>query len=76
VLVPNPPPPVYTPGLRCPECGTCYTRIVDSRAKTEFVRRRRECRNKHRFTTYEKPYQPPTPRQPPYHWLAHNRIPT
>jgi hypothetical protein len=64
------------PGISCPECHIAFTRVIDSRAKGHQIRRRRECYNGHRFTTYERVVGPITPRQPPFHWLAHNRIPT
>jgi transcriptional regulator NrdR family protein len=49
-------------GLPCPECGSIKSKVTDSRAINRFtrqpckhrcIRRRRECANGHRFTTYE-----------------------
>jgi transcriptional repressor NrdR len=43
--------------MRCPQCGTRDTRVVDSRDLDESatIRRRRECaRCSNRFTTYER----------------------
>lgn len=43
--------------MRCPYCGLCDTRVIDSRPTEEgnAVRRRRECIGcGRRFTTYEK----------------------
>ena len=43
--------------MRCPQCGTRETRVVDSRDLDESatIRRRRECaRCNNRFTTYER----------------------
>ena len=43
--------------MRCPQCGTRDTRVVDSRDLDESatVRRRRECPScSARFTTYER----------------------
>ncbi len=40
--------------MRCPYCGKTDTRVVDTRAAGEGIRRRRECQACHqRFTTYE-----------------------
>lgn len=39
-------------GNQCPTCGK-PTHVTDSRALVGGIRRRRECANKHRFTTYE-----------------------
>ena len=43
--------------MRCPFCGSDDTRVVDSRPAEEggATRRRRECAEGHRFTTYERP---------------------
>lgn len=38
--------------MRCPECET-ETEVVDSRVMGETRRRRRQCREGHRFTTLE-----------------------
>lgn len=41
--------------MRCPECGVFEGRTTDSRPTEDGrVRRRRECRNGHRFTTFEE----------------------
>ena len=40
--------------MRCPECGSDRLQVVDSRDSPDGVRRRRECANGHRFTTYER----------------------
>lgn len=45
-------------GNQCPTCGT-PTQVTDSRALVGGIRRRRECANKHRFTTYEHMRPPP-----------------
>jgi transcriptional regulator NrdR family protein len=37
----------------CPECGSTRNRVIDSRSLDGRRRRRRECNNGHRFTTYE-----------------------
>lgn len=42
--------------MKCPTCGTGVTIVTDSREGNKFngtVRRRRECKNGHKFTTYE-----------------------
>ena len=42
--------------MKCPECGSIRSSVVDSRVSTDgtSVRRRRECKHcSHRFTTYE-----------------------
>ena len=41
--------------MRCPWCNSRTLKTLDSRAIQDgrVVRRRRECRNKHRFTTRE-----------------------
>lgn len=40
--------------MRCPYCGFDHTEVVDSRATSDGVRRRRSCPNcSRRFTTYE-----------------------
>jgi transcriptional regulator NrdR family protein len=39
--------------MKCPVCGT-YTEVIDSRMRSDGVRRRRYmCANMHRFTTLE-----------------------
>ena len=42
--------------FRCPKCGA-HTGVVDTRVigekRNSFIRRRRECTKRHRFTTYE-----------------------
>lgn len=41
--------------MRCPECGSEKTRVVDSREAPGAVRRRRQCEPcGHRFTTFER----------------------
>lgn len=40
--------------MKCPYCSTADTRVIDTRETTEAIRRRRECVNGHRFTTYER----------------------
>jgi len=39
--------------MRCPECKSRNTKIIDSRTKGERKWRRHECENAHRFTTWE-----------------------
>ncbi len=40
--------------MQCPHCGGSRTRVVDTRAAGEGIRRRRECQEcGQRFTTYE-----------------------
>ena len=38
--------------MTCPECGK-YTKILETRANPDGMRRRYECANLHRFTTQE-----------------------
>lgn len=48
--------------MKCPYCGYCQSKVVDSRPTEEesAIRRRRECENcNKRFTTYEKIEQTP-----------------
>jgi len=41
--------------MQCPYCGQPDSRVVDTRATSESIRRRRECLNcRKRFTTYEQ----------------------
>ncbi len=40
--------------MRCPTCDSEHLQVVDSRDTPEAVRRRRQCENGHRFTTYER----------------------
>jgi transcriptional repressor NrdR len=41
--------------MQCPYCGEPDSRVVDTRATAESIRRRRECQRCHkRFTTYEQ----------------------
>lgn len=41
--------------MRCPSCGCDDTRVIDSRASDDVIRRRRECpRCLGRFTTHER----------------------
>jgi transcriptional repressor NrdR len=45
--------------MRCPECQHPDSRVVDSRAAGDSIRRRRECEAcGHRFTTYERLERP------------------
>lgn len=42
--------------LKCPQCGSFATFVIDSRPHVEpvpAVRRRRKCECEHRFSTYE-----------------------
>lgn len=41
--------------LKCPECDSICSMVVDSRPNTDnsAVRRRRECKCGHRYTTFE-----------------------
>lgn len=39
-------------GILCPECGS-KTDVKDSRPEKGKIRRRRECKNGHRFSTHE-----------------------
>lgn len=41
--------------MRCPKCGSTESSVIDSRAATDEIRRRRECDScQHRFTTFER----------------------
>ncbi len=41
--------------MRCPNCNSGATRVIDSREAAEAIRRRRRCEEcGHRFTTYER----------------------
>src|SRR5512135_2411992 len=41
--------------MQCPYCGYADSRVVDTRATGESIRRRRECQScRKRFTTYEQ----------------------
>jgi transcriptional repressor NrdR len=41
--------------MKCPQCGGIESRVIDTRASGERIRRRRECGEcKARFTTYER----------------------
>lgn len=41
--------------MQCPYCGQADSRVVDTRATGESIRRRRECQScRKRFTTYEQ----------------------
>lgn len=41
--------------MKCPHCGDIESRVIDTRASGERIRRRRECSEcKTRFTTYER----------------------
>lgn len=48
--------------MLCPECGNTQDKVIDSREGQDgplsFIRRRRECGNGHRFTTYETAEKP------------------
>jgi transcriptional regulator NrdR family protein len=37
----------------CPRCGSPETHVVDTRPSRDRIRRRRECDEGHRFTTFE-----------------------
>ena len=39
--------------LPCPDCGAPLKKVIDSRRGEDAIRRRRECVNGHRATTYE-----------------------
>ena len=39
--------------MSCPECGT-WTRVLQTRSHPDYVQRRYECANMHRFSTIEK----------------------
>lgn len=39
--------------IRCPECNSSVSLVIDSRATAIFIRRRRRCPRSHRYTTYE-----------------------
>lgn len=39
--------------MKCPECSSTKSKVLDSRERDFYVYRRRECRNGHRFATYE-----------------------
>lgn len=43
------------PGIACPSCGNTRSRVLESRPTHDHKARRRrcECLNGHRFTTYE-----------------------
>ncbi len=48
--------------MRCPQCGSDQLTVLDSRPRTDSVRRRRECLNcGHRFSTMEKVVCDPVP---------------
>ena len=41
--------------MQCPYCGQPDSRVVDTRAASDSIRRRRECQScRKRFTTYEQ----------------------
>lgn len=42
-----------TPGIRCPECDTTLSDVVQTRQRVGFIARRRVCFNGHKFTTHE-----------------------
>lgn len=39
--------------MSCPECGK-WTRVLQTRSHEDYVQRRYECGNMHRFSTIEK----------------------
>jgi len=42
--------------MKCPYCGSETSKVIETRAEQEWIRRRRECSTcKGRFTTHEKP---------------------
>lgn len=49
-------------GLDCPECGS-PTDVMDSRPRSGEIRRRRRCKNGHRFSTKEIVITAAAPRQ-------------
>lgn len=45
--------------MQCPKCGSEHNDVIDSRATTQAVRRRRQCSAcAYRFTTYERVERP------------------
>jgi transcriptional regulator NrdR family protein len=44
--------------ILCPTCGKAMARIVDTRPWQSGILRRRECPDKHRATTLERPFAP------------------
>ena len=46
--------------MKCPTCDV-YTRILETRANPDGMRRRYQCANLHRFTTQETLCPPPRP---------------
>jgi transcriptional regulator NrdR family protein len=49
-------------GLACPSCGIRDSRVIQTRGGADHVRRRRECRNGHRFSTRETVVESRPPR--------------
>jgi hypothetical protein len=43
----------FSRSIPCPNCGSIFSSVIDSRNIRESRRRRRQCQNGHRFTTYE-----------------------
>jgi transcriptional regulator NrdR family protein len=39
--------------MKCPVCGTRKNKVLDTRANPEFILRKRECDNYHKFQTKE-----------------------
>jgi transcriptional regulator NrdR family protein len=39
--------------MMCPVCKTRYNKVLDTRANPEYILRRRECYNGHKFSTKE-----------------------
>lgn len=52
-LVNEGPKPDYTQGIQCPQCQSEISKITDKRNYADRIWRRRECSNKHRYTTLE-----------------------
>lgn len=48
-------------GIECPECGAPSVKVINSRPFPDYIYRMRECRNSHRFPTYEKTKDPENP---------------
>lgn len=49
----------YNTGMLCPICKSSRSRVFDKRNNAAYIIRRRECDNKHRFTTKELVGQSP-----------------
>jgi len=39
--------------MMCPRCGSETLKVLDTRSNPEFVSRKRQCENKHKFYTKE-----------------------